>query len=181
MGKLISLLLCNIWNRCIEPLMCGLLSIWSHIYYIMINWLSGMQLCLFYIFFFSFQNQNKCREFLIFVECDIWLCRFLNVIKQFLCLSLLKNSALSVMSIFQLLCSIFQSLLSKYRSVLKSEIGIFFPMLILRVLENVLQPSFIQKMTILNLLDKISQDSQIMVDIFVNYDCDVDSPNIFER
>ncbi|KAL7590051.1 hypothetical protein Lser_V15G39977 [Lactuca serriola] len=107
--------------------------------------------------------------------------RFLNVIKQFLCLSLLKNSALSVMSIFQLLCAIFQSLLSKYRSVLKSEIGIFFPMLILRVLENVLQPSFIQKMTILNLLDKVSQDSQIMIDIFVNYDCDVDSPNIFER
>lgn len=107
--------------------------------------------------------------------------RFLNVIKQFLCLSLLKNSALSVMSVFQLLCSIFQSLLSKYRSVLKSEIGIFFPMLILRVLENVLQPSFIQKMTILNLLDKISEDSQIMIDIFVNYDCDVDSPNIFER
>ncbi|XP_076925144.1 brefeldin A-inhibited guanine nucleotide-exchange protein 1-like isoform X1 [Bidens hawaiensis] len=107
--------------------------------------------------------------------------RFLNVIKQFLCLSLLKNSALSVMSIFQLLCSIFQSLLLKYRSVLKSEIGIFFPMLILRVLENILQPSFIQKMTILNLLDKISQDSQIMIDIFVNYDCDVDSPNIFER
>nr|GEV04209.1 brefeldin A-inhibited guanine nucleotide-exchange protein 1 [Tanacetum cinerariifolium] len=107
--------------------------------------------------------------------------RFLNVIKQLLCLSLLKNSALSVMSIFQLLCSIFQSLLSKFRSVLKSEIGIFFPMLILRVLENVLQPSFIQKMTVLSLLDKISQDSQIMIDIFVNYDCDVDSPNIFER
>ncbi|KAI3736492.1 hypothetical protein L6452_16034 [Arctium lappa] len=107
--------------------------------------------------------------------------RFLNVIKQFLCLSLLKNSALSVMSVFQLLCSIFQSLLLKYRSVLKSEIGIFFPMLILRVLENVLQPSFIQKMAILNLLDKISEDSQIMIDIFVNYDCDVDSPNIFER
>ncbi|KAI3795646.1 hypothetical protein L1987_38302 [Smallanthus sonchifolius] len=107
--------------------------------------------------------------------------RFLNVIKQFLCLSLLKNSALSVMSIFQLLCSIFQSLLLKYRSVLKSEIGIFFPMLILRVLENILQPSFIQKMTILHLLDKLSQDPQVMIDIFVNYDCDVDSPNIFER
>ncbi|XP_058213796.1 brefeldin A-inhibited guanine nucleotide-exchange protein 1 isoform X1 [Rhododendron vialii] len=107
--------------------------------------------------------------------------RFLNAIKQYLCLSLLKNSALSVMTIFQLLCSIFKSLLSKFRSALKSEIGIFFPMLILRVLENVLQPSFLQKMTVLNLLEKISQDSQIIVDIFVNYDCDVDAPNIFER
>lgn len=54
-------------------------------------------------------------------------------------------------------------------------------MLILRVLENVLQPSFLQKMTVLNLLDKISQDPQIIIDIFVNYDCDVDASNIFER
>ena len=111
----------------------------------------------------------------------IFLTRFLNGIKQFLCLSLLKNSALSVMSIFQLQCSIFTSLLSKFRSGLKAEIGIFFPMLVLRVLENVLQPRFLQKMTVLNLLEKISHDSQIIIDIFVNYDCDVDSPNIFER
>ncbi|XP_022763827.1 brefeldin A-inhibited guanine nucleotide-exchange protein 1-like isoform X2 [Durio zibethinus] len=107
--------------------------------------------------------------------------RFLNAIKQYLCLSLLKNSALSVMSIFQLQCSIFVTLLTKFRSGLKAEIGIFFPMLILRVLENVLQPSFVQKMTVLNLLEKIVGDSQIIIDIFVNYDCDVDSPNIFER
>ncbi|XP_017235216.1 brefeldin A-inhibited guanine nucleotide-exchange protein 1 [Daucus carota subsp. sativus] len=107
--------------------------------------------------------------------------RFLNNVKQYLCLSLLKNSALSVMTIFQLLCSIFENFLTKFRSGLKSEIGIFFPMLILRVLENVLQPSFLQKMTILNLLEKISQDPEIVIDIFVNYDCDVDAPNIFER
>lgn len=108
-------------------------------------------------------------------------CRFLNAIKQYLCLSLLKNSALSAMAIFQLQCSIFMNLLSKFRSGLKKEIGMFFPMLILRVLENVLQPSFLQKMTVLNLLDKISQDPQIIIDIFVNYDCDVDASNIFER
>ncbi|XP_059654108.1 brefeldin A-inhibited guanine nucleotide-exchange protein 1 isoform X1 [Cornus florida] len=107
--------------------------------------------------------------------------RFLNSIKQYLCLSLLKNSAVSVMTIFQLLCSIFKRLLSKFRSGLKSEIGIFFPVLILRVLENVLQPSFLQKMTVLNVLEMICQDSQIIIDIFVNYDCDVDAPNIFER
>ncbi|CAA0823220.1 Brefeldin A-inhibited guanine nucleotide-exchange protein 1 [Striga hermonthica] len=107
--------------------------------------------------------------------------RFLNAVKQYLCLSLLKNSALSVMTVFQLLCSIFWHLLSKFRSGLKSEIGIFFPMLILRVLENVLQPSFLQKMTVLNLLEKIAQDPQLTIDTFVNYDCDVEAPNIFER
>lgn len=85
------------------------------------------------------------------------------------------------MTIFQLLCSIFENLLCKFRSGLKGEIGIFFPMLILRVLENVLQPSFLQKMTVLHLLERISRDSQIVIDIFVNYDCDADSPSIFER
>lgn len=54
-------------------------------------------------------------------------------------------------------------------------------MLILRVLENVLQPSFLQKMTVLGLLEEISKDPQIIIDVFVNYDCDVDAPNIFER
>uniref|UniRef100_A0A0D9VD96 SEC7 domain-containing protein n=1 Tax=Leersia perrieri TaxID=77586 RepID=A0A0D9VD96_9ORYZ len=107
--------------------------------------------------------------------------KYLGAIKQYLCLSLLKNSALSAMSIFQLLCSIFVGLLSRFRSGLKEEIGIFFPMLVLRVLENVQQPSFLQKMTVLNLLEKICKESQVIIDIFVNYDCDVDAPNIFER
>ncbi|KAL5858677.1 hypothetical protein ACOSQ3_006135 [Xanthoceras sorbifolium] len=107
--------------------------------------------------------------------------RFLSALRNYLCLSLLKNSTLSVMAVFQLQCSIFMSLLTKFRSGLKENIGIFFPMLILRVLENVLQPSFLQKMTVLNFLEKISQDPQIIIDLFVNYDCDVDLPNIFER
>ncbi|EOA15893.1 hypothetical protein CARUB_v10003980mg [Capsella rubella] len=107
--------------------------------------------------------------------------RFLNAIKQYLCLSLLKNSALSVMSIFQLQCAIFTTLLRKYRSGLKSEVGIFFPMLVLRVLENVLQPSFLQKMTVLSLLENICHDPNLIIDIFVNFDCDLESPNIFER
>ncbi|KAK5837069.1 Brefeldin A-inhibited guanine nucleotide-exchange 2 [Gossypium arboreum] len=93
---------------------------------------------------------------------------------------LLRGKTLSL-ELLKLQCSIFMSLLTKYRSGLKAEIGIFFPMLILRVLENVLQPSFVQKMTVLNMLEKIAGDSQIIIDIFVNYDCDVDSPNIFER
>lgn len=118
---------------------------------------------------------------LIMISIHIFaLYRFLGGIKQYLCLSLLKNSVLSVMSIFQLLCSIFLGLL-RFRSGLKEEIGIFFPMLVLRILENVLQPSFLQKMTVLNLVEKICQDPQIIIDVFVNYDCDVDAPNIFER
>ncbi|KAM0945494.1 putative Sec7 domain, mon2, dimerization and cyclophilin-binding domain, Sec7 domain superfamily [Dioscorea sansibarensis] len=107
--------------------------------------------------------------------------RFLGAIKQYLCLSLLKNSASSHMIVFQLSCSIFMSLVSRFRPGLKAEIGVFFPMIVLRVLENVAQPNFQQKMIVLRFLEKLCVDSQILVDIFINYDCDVHSSNIFER
>ncbi|XWS45949.1 hypothetical protein CRYUN_Cryun14cG0023200 [Craigia yunnanensis] len=107
--------------------------------------------------------------------------RFLGAIKQYLCLSLLKNSASTLMIVFQLSCSIFISLVSRFRPGLKAEIGVFFPMIVLRVLENVAQPNFQQKMIVLRFLDKLCVDSQILVDIFINYDCDVHSSNIFER
>ncbi|KAH9627442.1 hypothetical protein KSS87_006133 [Heliosperma pusillum] len=107
--------------------------------------------------------------------------RFLGAIKQYLCLSLLKNSASSLMIVFQLSCSIFMSLVVRFRPGLKAEIGVFFPMIILRVLENVAQPNFQQKMIMLRFLEKLCDDSQILVDIFLNYDCDVNSSNIFER
>ncbi|XP_022974092.1 brefeldin A-inhibited guanine nucleotide-exchange protein 2-like [Cucurbita maxima] len=107
--------------------------------------------------------------------------RFLGAIKQYLCLSLLKNSASTLMIIFQLSCSIFISLVSRFRAGLKAEIGVFFPMIVLRVLENVAQPNFQQKMIVLRFVEKLCVDSQILVDIFINYDCDVNSSNIFER
>ncbi|KAK7349618.1 hypothetical protein VNO77_07120 [Canavalia gladiata] len=107
--------------------------------------------------------------------------RFLGAIKQYLCLSLLKNSASTLLIVFQLSCSIFISLVSRFRAGLKAEIGVFFPMIVLRVLENVSQPNFQQKMIVLRFLDKLCVDSQILVDIFINYDCDVNSSNIFER
>ncbi|KAL9359846.1 hypothetical protein Peur_047969 [Populus x canadensis] len=107
--------------------------------------------------------------------------RFLGAIKQYLCLSLLKNSSSSLMIIFQLSCSIFISLVSRFRAGLKAEIGVFFPMIVLRILENVVQPNFQQKIIVLRFLDKLCVDSQILVDIFINYDCDINSSNIFER
>ncbi|KAL8062523.1 hypothetical protein ABFX02_02G153100 [Erythranthe guttata] len=107
--------------------------------------------------------------------------RFLDAIKQYLCLSLLKNSASTLMIVFQLSCSIFISLVSRFRAGLKAEIGVFFPMIVLRVLENVAQPNFQQKMAVLRFLEKLCSDSQILIDIFLNYDCDVNASNIFER
>ena len=54
-------------------------------------------------------------------------------IRQYLCLSLLKNSASSIPAALQLSASIYLSLLQKFRSALKAEVGVFFPMIMLKV------------------------------------------------
>lgn len=65
------------------------------------------------------------------------------------------------MIVFQLSFSIFISLVSRFRVGLKAEIGVFFPMIVLRVLENVAQPNYQQKMIVLRFLDNLCVDSQI--------------------
>ncbi len=60
---------------------------------------------------------------------------FISAIRQYLCLSLLKNSGSSVPAATQLSCSIFLSLMSKFRSHLKAEVGVFYPMILLKPFE----------------------------------------------
>lgn len=31
------------------------------------------------------------------------------------------------------------------------------------------------------MLEKVCKDSQMLVDLYVNYDCDLEAPNLFER
>ncbi|EFJ17967.1 hypothetical protein SELMODRAFT_420360 [Selaginella moellendorffii] len=91
--------------------------------------------------------------------------KFLDAIKQYLCLSLMQNCAVSdILSVFQMSCSIFLSLIAKFRASLKTEIGVFFPMIVLRVIENVIQPNYQQKMTVLCFIEKLSADPQAMGD-----------------
>lgn len=63
--------------------------------------------------------------------------KFVAAIKQYLCLSLLKNVTSSYPQAQTLTCSIFYTLLSKFRHSLKAEIGVFFPMILLRAVEPV--------------------------------------------
>ncbi len=53
--------------------------------------------------------------------------KFSSAIKQYLCLSLLKNCTSSIPQAFALSCSIFLTL--------KAEIGVFFPMIMLKAIE----------------------------------------------
>ena len=78
---------------------------------------------------------------------------------------------------------------------LQAEVGVFFPMIILRALEPIggsgpnagaaaaSNPPVnnTQMAVILKCLKEQCSDGQLLVDLFVNYDCDLDGSNIFER
>lgn len=122
--------------------------------------------------------------------------RFVGAIKQYLCLSLLKNCA-SVSPQAQRLCaSIFLTLITHFRRSLKAEVGVFYPMILLRPIEAPagstsanaavagaipLVADTAQKAVALRCLKALCSDGQLLVDIFVNYDCDLGGANLFER
>ncbi|KAJ9558540.1 hypothetical protein OSB04_013154 [Centaurea solstitialis] len=60
------------------------------------------------------------------------------------------------------------------------EIGIFFPLIVLRSLDSSECPLNL-KLMVVRMLEKICKDPQMLIDLYVNYDCDLEAPNSFER
>jgi len=63
---------------------------------------------------------------------------------------------------------------------LKHELGVFFTSIFLRILESA-NSTFYQKTMVLQLLHSICRDPQTVLDIYVNYDCDLKQVDIFAK
>ncbi|PIK46914.1 putative brefeldin A-inhibited guanine nucleotide-exchange protein 1-like [Apostichopus japonicus] len=105
---------------------------------------------------------------------------FINAIKQYLCVALSKNGVSSVPEVFELSLAIFLTLLSLFKVHLKMQIEVFFKEIFLNILETSTS-TFEQKWMVVQALTRICADAQCVVDIYLNYDCDLSSANIFER
>uniref|UniRef100_A0A8C7SY29 SEC7 domain-containing protein n=1 Tax=Oncorhynchus mykiss TaxID=8022 RepID=A0A8C7SY29_ONCMY len=105
---------------------------------------------------------------------------FINAIKQYLCVALSKNGVSSVPEVFELSLSIFLTLLSHFKTHLKMQIEVFFKEIFLYILETSTS-SYDHKWMVIQSLTRICADAQSVVDIYVNYDCDLNAANIFER
>nr|XP_009397789.1 PREDICTED: brefeldin A-inhibited guanine nucleotide-exchange protein 5-like [Musa acuminata subsp. malaccensis] len=104
---------------------------------------------------------------------------FIDSVKAYLSYALLRASVSSSPAVFQHATGIFAVLLLRFRESLKGEIGVFFPLIILKPLESN-ESALGQRTTVLRMLEKVCKDSQMLADIFVNYDCDLQAPNLFE-
>lgn len=105
---------------------------------------------------------------------------FIMAIKQYLCVALSKNGVSSVPEVFELSLSIFVALLSNFKVHLKKQIEVFFKEIFLNILETS-SSTFEHKFMVIQALTRICADAQSVVDIYINYDCDFTSANLFER
>ncbi|KAK2077578.1 hypothetical protein QBZ16_004423 [Prototheca wickerhamii] len=124
--------------------------------------------------------------------------RFVGAIRQHLCLSLLKNCASSVPAALPPCASIFLTLYARFRRELKAEVGVFYPVILLRPIEPLGGPTggvlahttgtsgaapvdAAYRAVALACLGRLVTDGQALIDLYVNYDCDLEGSNLFER
>eukprot|EP01124_Arcella_intermedia_P007339 TRINITY_DN14468_c0_g1_i2.p1 TRINITY_DN14468_c0_g1~~TRINITY_DN14468_c0_g1_i2.p1 ORF type:complete len:2692 (+),score=798.91 TRINITY_DN14468_c0_g1_i2:41-8116(+) len=104
-----------------------------------------------------------------------------NDIKPYLCSSLSQTIFFPFFNnstkIFSHSLSIFVALARNFRKYLKTEISVFFG--ILMQLLQCASSSIQHKWLILRSLSSVLKCPQVLVDIFVNYDCDIDAKDLF--
>ncbi|KAL8557742.1 hypothetical protein ACS0TY_005012 [Phlomoides rotata] len=104
--------------------------------------------------------------------------QLIDAIRAHLSYALLRASVSHSPALFQCATGIFSVLLLQFREILKAEIGVFFPVIVLKSLDG---SDLNQKLIVLRMLEKICKDPQMLVDLYINYDCDIEAPNLFER
>lgn len=108
--------------------------------------------------------------------------RFIYALRQYLAPSILANAMSSAMPVVDVSLDIFELLLRKetLRPLLKAEIAAVFKAVIFRFVESPTAGPQRRRKS-LELLNRLAANHQTLADLFLNYDCDMDSPNIFER
>jgi len=103
-----------------------------------------------------------------------------NVMQNTLCKFLLQNSRTSSLSILSL---VLRAVFNMFNSVgvhLKVQLEVFFNSMHLALAESLSSPPLIREMALESLIE-FCREPQLIIDLYVNYDCAVQSTNLFER
>lgn len=104
----------------------------------------------------------------------------IKIIRKYLCFSISRNGVSTNSTLFELSLSIFLLVIRHFRHLLKVEVGILFDTVYFHILE-MSNSTFKQKSLLLQALLKICENPQILSDMFINYDCDLNSVSLFEK
>ncbi|EEB06002.1 SNARE sec72 [Schizosaccharomyces japonicus yFS275] len=106
---------------------------------------------------------------------------FLSATRQYLCLALSKNAVSPIPQVFKVCINIFWVVLSSLRTFFIKEIEVFLHEVYLPILE-MRNTSYNQKYYTLLIFQRICSDARVLVELYLNYDCDGNCPNnLFEQ
>lgn len=103
----------------------------------------------------------------------------IDSIRQYLCLSISRNATSPIAPVFEITLEILWLLVSNLRFYFKREIPIFFAEIYLPIAELKSSTNH-QKKYFLQFLSKLSSDPKIIIEFYLNYDCDEKNPNLTE-
>ena len=106
--------------------------------------------------------------------------RFIYAIKQYLCVSLLGNCTSSVNQVTGLALHVFVALLDGFKDHLKAELEVFVTNIFLSILASE-NSTFEHKSRVLEVFHNICGDPGGQAELFINYDCDFESIDLFRR
>ncbi|KAI8827392.1 hypothetical protein BJ741DRAFT_540639, partial [Chytriomyces cf. hyalinus JEL632] len=105
---------------------------------------------------------------------------FASLVKTSLAASIGRNAVTTNPALFELSLSIFLMLIRYYRASMKTEVEVLLNTVYLHILEMG-NSTYKQKSLVLQGLQKVMENSQTLVDLYLNYDCDMNSISLFER
>lgn len=105
---------------------------------------------------------------------------YTDLVKTYLCKTVSRNGISTNPQLFELSISLFLLIVRFFRSKVKIEIEIILENIYLHILE-MSNSTFKQKSLILQSLLKMCEDPQTIMDLFVNYDCDMQMKSLCER
>lgn len=106
--------------------------------------------------------------------------KFIYAIRQYLCVSLLSNCTSQVAQVTGLSLMIFGVLMDHFKDHLKSELEVFISSIFLRILDSE-NSTFDHKYKVLDVFHTICKDPSAQLELFINYDCDLDAINLFSK
>jgi len=106
--------------------------------------------------------------------------QFHSAIRNYLCVSLLKNCTSDNTRVVNISLRIFVPVVRNFRTVLKSEIEAFVTNVFFVILDSKNSPAE-HKSIVVNTFNEICSDPSTLAEIFLNYDCDLSAVDLFHR
>jgi brefeldin A-inhibited guanine nucleotide-exchange protein len=106
--------------------------------------------------------------------------KFIYAVRSYLCVSLLGNCTSQVAPVVGLSLQIFVALMDDFKDHLKSELEVFITTIFLKILESE-NSTYDHKLRVLEVFHRICKDSSAIVEIFINYDCEMQDMDLFRR